>query len=512
MTDGDLVRQKIRPGELVLAVLALLVGLLPLGVPLPISTHPAMAVVTAICAAALVPLARRKPVLAMLATTLLYASTNFWAITTTTFVIFTAARLITPRGRLWLTVLGTGVGQVVFSSVNYLIVPTPLTRADVVGGTVFGLIFLLLLPALAGMLLGQRKPLTRLLQERNEYLERAQALTASKARTEERSHIAGEMHDMLGHRLSLISIHAGALELMTSKQAPELHEQAELVRTTSSVAMAELREILGVLRANTEPETLDENAGTREDVLRLVESSCAAGISVRLEWHGDDVADADPRSRRAIHRVVREGLTNVHKHAPDARARVSVTVSDGRAEVLVVNSTTDAPKGKGTRRGLIGLEERVGLIGGRFVAGPAPEGGFRIAADLPLHPAALADAAVTGDAVPEVPPVPIVAESLTLPRVVASGCLGAMVGVPVLGSLVVILVVSAVGGGAMDAGTFVQLQLGTEETTITEQYGIGTADAEGCLRYRQNDGDQGQEYKLCFQDGKLARKDVVAAP
>lgn len=498
--------RNVRPSEVALAVVALVVGLLPLVAWLPMITSPVMAVLTALWAAALVPLARRKPVFAMLGTALLYASTNFWAVTTTTVVIFIAARRITPRRKLWLTVVVTAVAQVLCSLVNYVHIPAPLTMTEIIGGNVFGAVFLLLMPAGAGMLLGRRKPLIQLLRQRNEYLERAQALTASKARTEERSHIAGEMHDMLGHRLSLISIHAGALELATSAKAPEVHEQAELVRTTAAIAMAELREILGVLRANTEPEPLDENAGTREDVTRLVESSCTAGISVRLEWNGDDLTDADPRSRRAIHRVVREGLTNVHKHASDARTRVAVTVAKGRAQVLVVNSPTKAGPGRGTRRGLVGLEERVGLLGGGFVAGPAPEGGFRVAADVPLHPVAIGETTIEN--VPEAP-APIAAEALTLPRVMASGCLATLVGVPVLGSIVMILALGAAGGGQIGAKDYDRLQIGADQAAITEQFGIGDIDAHACLRYVAMDTLDVDRYQLCFRDGKLASKDAI---
>ncbi|GLZ36055.1 two-component sensor histidine kinase [Lentzea sp. NBRC 105346] len=495
--------RRVRPGEVVLALAVLAFGLLPLVVPLPLPTHPATAVLTTVWAAALIPLARRKPVWAMLATAPLYVTTNFWAVATTTFAVFIAARRITPRRRLWLTVLGTAVAQVAFSVIN----PTPpaTSMAGMVAGAVFGTLFLLVFPALAGMLLGQRKPLIRLLQERNDYLERAQALTASKARTEERSHIAGEMHDMLGHRLSLISIHAGALELATASKAPQVQEQAELLRTTAALAMAELREILGVLRANPEPESLDEHVGTRSDVTQFVASSVEAGLDVRLDWSGDDVADADPRTRRAIHRVVREGLTNVHKHAPDARTRVSVTVLNGRAQVLVVNATSGATAGPGTRRGLVGLEERVGLLGGQFAAGPAVEGGFRVAADVPLHPVLVSDAAA--EHVVEAP-APIAAEVLTLPRVMASGCLGALVVVPVFGIMMMLLLLSTFGLTAqLTPEQYASLTVGTEESAITEEFGIGRGD-DTCVNYLAADASA-SEYRLCFTDGKLVSKEEI---
>ncbi len=251
----------------------------------------------------------------------------------------------------------TAVLQTAFGFVQPSVRATPLIETAL--GSVFGALFLVIFPAVSGMLLGRRRPMVRLLQERNEYLERARALTAGAARSEERAHIAGEMHDMLGHRLSLISIHAGALELATATKAPQLHEQAELIRTTSSVAMAELRDILGVLRTNPEPESLDEDTGTRTDISNLVESSVDAGITVTLDWSGDDLREADPRVRRAVHRVVREALTNVHKHAPKARARVQVGVHSGRVRIQV----RERSDGHDARQGHPARPDRAGGTG-----------------------------------------------------------------------------------------------------------------------------------------------------
>ncbi|MCR3748845.1 sensor histidine kinase [Lentzea californiensis] len=480
-------------------LLAFLVGLVPLIAPLAPVPHPALTVATAVWIAALVWIAPDRPEWALLLTTPLFAVNNLWAQAITTFVVFTACRRLPHRGRLWALLGIMTLLQSVFSQFQESYRSMPLWEA--VAGAIIGSVFFVLFPAVSGMLLGRRRPMVRLLQERNEYLERARALTAASARADERAHIAGEMHDMLGHRLSLISIHAGALELTTARKAPRLHEQAELIRTTSSLAMAELREILGVLRTNPEPESLDEDTGTRSDITALVEGS---GLAATLDWSGDDLHGADQRTRRAVHRVVREALTNVAKHAPSARTRVQVAVQGGRARIQVVNGPSPATPGKGTRRGLIGLEERVGLLGGSFSAGPPVEGGFRVAADVPLTPPAQADQAAAE--VAEVPP-PLAAEVLTVPRVLGGGCLGLLALLPIGGALTVLLLFALLNPTQMNAPYFDSLRVGvTAEGDIYEQFGVGQLGVDGCSRFRTSHNPE-LSYKLCFRDGKLSSKE-----
>lgn len=480
-------------------LLSFLVGLVPLIAPLAPVPHAALTVATAVWIAALVWIAPDRPEWALLLTAPLFAVNNLWAQAITTFVVFAACRRLPPRGRLWALLGIMTLLQSVFSQFQESYRSMPLWEA--VAGAIVGSVFFVLFPAVSGMLLGRRRPMVRLLQERNEYLERARALTAASARADERAHIAGEMHDMLGHRLSLISIHAGALELTTARKAPQLHEQAELIRTTSSLAMAELREILGVLRTNPEPESLDEDTGTRSDITALVEGS---GLAATLDWSGDDLHGADQRTRRAVHRVVREALTNVAKHAPAARTRVQVAVQGGRARIQVVNGPSPATPGKGTRRGLIGLEERVGLLGGSFSAGPPVEGGFRVAADVPLKPPAQADQ--TAAEVAEVPP-PLAAEVLTVPRVLGGGCLGLLALLPIAGALTVLLLFALLNPTQMNAPYFDSLRVGvTTEGDIYEQFGVGQLGVDGCSRFRTSHNPE-LSYKLCFRDGKLSSKE-----
>ncbi|MEU7480685.1 histidine kinase [Lentzea sp. NPDC042327] len=481
---------------------ALLLALMSLMTPLGRPAAPWLVVASAVWAAAVVPVSARWPRAALLLTTPLHAVNNLLAIAPTSLVVFRVARTV-PARQLWLLVPATAALQAGFGGLHSWLNGDNVT--EYLLGTGFSVVFLLVFPAVAGALVGRRKPLTQVLMERNDYLEHARVLTASTARSDTRAHIASEMHDVLSHRLRQLTAHAGALEAAAAEQAPELREQVELIRKTSAVAMDELREILGVLGTATET---GEDAGTRADVERLVAASQDAGVSVHLRWTGDDLADADARLRRAVHRVVREALTNVHKHAPSAQTRVSVHVAE-RVRVEVVNGPSGEPRGGGTRRGLIGLEERVTLIGGQFDAGRLA-GGFRVAADLPAHPVVQEETGATG-AVAEAPP-PVTADVLTVPRVVGSGCLGVLAVVPAVGTVLVLVVIAVFGRGEMTRQEFDGYRVAvTHEAEVTETHGFGVpADGPGCYRYPVRD-DDGHDFELCFtRQGLLTTKRELA--
>ncbi|MEW1551174.1 sensor histidine kinase [Streptomyces tsukubensis] len=251
----------------------------------------------------------------------------------------------------------------------------------------------LIVPALVGTANGQQLRLLRALRERADAAEEVRRLTDSESRIHERSRIAAEMHDLVGHRLSLVSLHAGGLEMALQKESPELRDEAELVRRSARDAMRELREVLGVLGPlgrDTGPGTLTETTGTRSDIEALAEESRRGGIALRLSWDGPDLDGRPARVRRAVHRVVRESLTNVHRYAPEAHVTVAVAHTEDRVEIVVRNGrppvTADAPTGLGTGRGLVGLRERVSLLGGALEAGPTPGGGFAVTARMPARP------------------------------------------------------------------------------------------------------------------------------
>jgi signal transduction histidine kinase len=245
----------------------------------------------------------------------------------------------------------------------------------------------LLLPAAFGAIRGERARRIGALQDRNATLERAQRLGDLRARMRERARIAGEMHDLLGHRLSLIALYAGALELRTRDQQAEVNSQADLIRRTAGTALDELREVLGILRVDTgrlDDEAPAEGVGRRADIESLVEASRAAGQPVDLAWAGDDLTDVDVRVRRAVHRVVRESLTNVHKHAPQAPTQISVRLDHARIVVEVRNPLrTPQSTPHSTGLGLVGLQERARLVGGAVTTGRAGDE-FVLTASLPL--------------------------------------------------------------------------------------------------------------------------------
>ena len=249
----------------------------------------------------------------------------------------------------------------------------------------FGL--LLLAVALGWGLFGRaRRELFNSLRERAERLESEQKLRVEQAREAERRRIAREMHDVLAHRLSLLSVHAGALEFRPDAPAEEVAEAVGVIRGTAQTALQELRDVIGLLREDVDE---DQPQPTLAQVPALVEESRAAGMNVR--WRNETSrADGIPETLgRTAYRVVQEGLTTARKHAPNAA--VEVTVDSGPPLVVEVVSrrALGAPKPgqlPGTGTGLIGLGERVALAGGELRHGPDASGDFVLRATLPWSP------------------------------------------------------------------------------------------------------------------------------
>ncbi|MFI9081208.1 sensor histidine kinase [Streptomyces sioyaensis] len=319
---------------------------------------------------------------------------------------YTAARLMEERRRRALLLLaGLALSMLAgFAS-------APLTG---LGSRPYGLVLgavlaatTVLVPGLAGTAGGQQDRLVQALRERTAAAEEARRLADSESRMHERSRIAAEMHDLVGHRLSLISLHAGGLEMALEAQAPELREEASLVRGATRDAMRELREALGVLGPlgrDTGTDALTDATGTRSDIEALVAESRGVGVAVEFSWAGDDLDAGPARVRRAVHRVVRESLTNVHRYAAGAHVTVAVRHTGEQVEVRVRNGVPPvspaATTGLGSGRGLTGLRERVALLGGTLEAGATPGGGFSVTADIPADPAVTASGAQAADAAP----------------------------------------------------------------------------------------------------------------
>jgi signal transduction histidine kinase len=247
-----------------------------------------------------------------------------------------------------------------------------------------------------------RRDLVLSLRERARTLQEEQTLRVSEARRAERTRIAREMHDVLAHRISLLAVHAGALEFNPDASPEEIARAAAVIRESARAAQEELREVIGVLRTDpAEPaesnradaEPLEPPQPTLDDLAPLIADSRAAGMELRVATALDPVT-LPPTLGRTVYRVIQEGLTNVRKHAPDhvvtiavvgghhGGVRVSVTNQPvvGHAEVDPAHA---APEHVGSGTGLIGLGERVALLGGTLEYGPQPGGGFRLCATLP---------------------------------------------------------------------------------------------------------------------------------
>jgi signal transduction histidine kinase len=228
------------------------------------------------------------------------------------------------------------------------------------------------------------------LRERAGRVEAEQELRVAEARQGERNRIAREMHDVLAHRLTLLSLHAGALELRPDAAPEEVARAAGVVRDSAYQALEDLREVIGVLRTGVDrsDETPERPQPTLADLPDLVDQSRRAGMRVRLDWQTDALSAVPAGVGRSAHRIVQEGLTNARKHAPDGEVAVTVRATPGDGVTVEIRNPCPMGTGGGTAIpgagiGLIGLSERAALAGGRLEHGPTPAGEFRLWAWLP---------------------------------------------------------------------------------------------------------------------------------
>jgi signal transduction histidine kinase len=241
-----------------------------------------------------------------------------------------------------------------------------------------------------GLFVRVQRELVRSLRERAARLQAEQRLKVDQAREAERLRIAREMHDVLAHRVSLLSLHAGALEFRPDASPEEIAEAAGVIRATAHAALEDLREVVGVLRDGTDDGSPEPPQPTLDQIPGLIEESRAAGMRVRAQIEAP--AEALPAAvGRTAYRVVQEGLTNARKHAPGAAVDVAVSAREG--DDLVVEVVSRRPVGvavaaggdrmPGAGTGLIGLAERVALAGGELRHGPDAAGDFVLRATIP---------------------------------------------------------------------------------------------------------------------------------
>jgi signal transduction histidine kinase len=252
---------------------------------------------------------------------------------------------------------------------------------------VLGTVTMVVVPALVGLYIGAHRGLVQALTDRAERLEREQHLREEQARADERVRLAAEMHDVVSHRLSLMVLHLGAMGLSAPDE--RTRTAAEELRAAGCEALNELRELVGVLRSDhgAREKTADDEPAPVPSLEQLIAESLAVGVMVELIQEGSP----NPMSRavgRTAYRVVQESLTNIRKHAPGASATVLIRYLGDRLRLTVRNDTGIGPVDQvlvnsGSRTGLLGLRQRVELVGGSLDAGPRDGGGFEVDAVLP---------------------------------------------------------------------------------------------------------------------------------
>jgi signal transduction histidine kinase len=296
------------------------------------------------------------------------------------FALFTVA-----VHRRWPTVAWVAAANLASFAVYCLLRP----MADLPAAAIAALGLVLTAAVVAwGMFVRARRQLVRSLRDRALRAEAEQRLRVEQARVLERTRIAREMHDVLAHRLSLLSLHAGALEFRPDTPPAEVSRAAGVIRESARAALEDLREFIGVLR-----DTADGAAGVRpqptlSDLPALVQECRAAGVRVRAEYRLPELGSVPAITGRNAYRVVQEGLTNVRKHAPGA---VATALVEGAAAAGLSVEVRNPPRlGQGpfvplpsAGTGLIGLLERVSLAGGSLEHGWTADGDFRLRASLP---------------------------------------------------------------------------------------------------------------------------------
>lgn len=388
------------------------------------------------------------------------------------------------------------------------------------------LLFAAVFPWLVGRYRRQQQELADAGRRHVEALTREERGAAERIRLRERARIAGEMHDSLGHDLSLIALRAAALEVAADLDDRHRAAAGEL-RASVSAATERLHEIIGVLRE-------EGGASVRpsgETVADLVDGAREAGMAVRLDA-APAVADLPAMTGHAAHRVVREALTNAARYAPGASVDVRLARDGDRVEVSVVNGVPPAgplpaPTSQGS--GLLALAERVRLAGGTLDAGPGDDGGFAVRAALPVSGPPLEAIDLVGSELglaarpsggrpgPVERPVDAERRLHDARRRVRRSLLVALVA-PVGFALVLSLVYYpvATAGTVLDRATFDQMRVGTARSELNglprRQLERPTvADRADCEYYTDGNFPLAQPtWRLCFTDGRLASKEWIA--
>jgi signal transduction histidine kinase len=219
-------------------------------------------------------------------------------------------------------------------------------------------------------------------RERAAQAEREREERARRAVADERARIARELHDVVGHSVSVMTVQASAVRRLLEPDQEKVGEALQVVEQTGREALAEMRRMVGVLRHPEEAPALAPQPSL-EQLDRLVDQTREAGLPVELRIEGEPV-ELPTGVDLTAYRFVQEGLTNALKHARAQRAEVLIRYSDGHVELTVSDDGRGDGGGDGGGHGLVGMRERVSVYGGEVEAGPRPEGGYHLRARLPL--------------------------------------------------------------------------------------------------------------------------------
>jgi signal transduction histidine kinase len=372
--------------------------------------------------------------------------------------------------------------------------------------------FLLVVPWLAGRYRRLQAELSAAGWERARQLELQQWMIADRERLAERTRIADDVHDSLGHELSLIALRAAAFEV--AADLPERHRDAAAqLRQAAAGATEQLRAVIGMLRDDAGNPPLQP---TRESIAEIVERACSSGMDIQLAASGE-APDVAPLIDLAAGRVVQEALTNAAKHAPGTAVVVRVEHTSTETTVTIQNNLpTDAEQATGSGRGLIGLTERVRLAGGELRAGPV-DTIFQVCARLPYEPAK-----VTSPTTSEPPPAEVTRKQMRLrlfTTVGTSVAIGALVLILLLGGYLVLSFYSV-----LPAERYAQISVGQSERTVTDSLpwtemvdspvdGSPVDHPDWTCRYYRTSfrlNAVHNAYRLCFDHSRLASKAIVS--
>jgi signal transduction histidine kinase len=365
-------RSWVLDGAIALAFLGLSVAIVVLDVPPKSDIHSALQIGTGVLAAAGLLFRRRFPVW-LLAAAALDGVVMGEVSTSMPFAAYAVARY-GPVGRLRWAALGAA-GLIALA-------PWQFTSGTETLNNVLIVLVALVLPAVLGLWVRARAELVVALRERAERAEQEQRALAREAVLEERARITREMHDVVGHRVSLMVLQAGAID-MAAEDPDRVRQLAGQLQGAGRRSLEELRQLLGLLQGGDDDAPLAPQP-TLDDIEELVGDSRRAGVDVTLTSCGTP-RELDPTVGRTAYRVVQEALTNASKHAPGGPVTVTLDLREGELAVSVVNRRatrppTALPSGG---LGLIGLRERVRTVGGTLRAEPRLDGGFGVEAVLP---------------------------------------------------------------------------------------------------------------------------------